>query len=177
MTTESRLYQPSNGSEGDWFTEKFCMKCIHCNPDPTGKKQCDILCRSLGFNITDPQYPREWIYNDKGKPTCTAHKPWDWNKQGDPDDPKNPNYVQPEDPAQLKLIYEPGFIEDSFLNKVEKDHVEQVKKDCEETLRKIDDTIDRHIKGVTSDGPVVTGDGIIHQIRALDSETPKSDRS
>lgn len=104
MTTESRLYQPSNGTEGEGFIDEFCMHCVHCNPDPEGKKQCNILMRSLAFSIGDPEYPTEWIYNDKDQPTCTAHKPWDWNKQGDPDDPKNPNYVQPEDPAQLKLF-------------------------------------------------------------------------
>lgn len=99
-----KLYQPSNGTEGDWFTSKFCMRCIHCDPDPSGKKQCDILCRSLCFTTKDPEYPKEWVYDVSDKPVCTAWKEWDWNKQGNPDDPENPNYVQLEDPNQLKLF-------------------------------------------------------------------------
>lgn len=108
-------YQPSNGSEGDWFTDKFCMKCIHCDPDPSGKKQCTILCASLCFSIGDPEYPKEWVYDANDNPTCTAHVPWDWDKHGNPDDPQNENYVQPEDPAQLKLPWKEDF--DDMLDK------------------------------------------------------------
>jgi len=96
-------YMPSNGTEGMHFHDKFCMQCIHCNPDPSGKKQCDILCASLCFSIGDADYPKEWVYDENDNPSCTAWKKWNWDEQGDPDNPKNENYVQPEDPAQLKL--------------------------------------------------------------------------
>ena len=26
-------YRPSNGTDGMWFEEKFCMQCRRCNPD------------------------------------------------------------------------------------------------------------------------------------------------
>ena len=96
-----RKYQPSNGSEGDYFMSEFCMNCINCDPDPDGKKQCDILGRTLCLGVDDPNYPTEWIYNDNDEPTCTAWVKWDWGKDGDPDDPENPKAPIPEDPNQL----------------------------------------------------------------------------
>lgn len=83
----SRPYQPSNGREGMWFTDKFCWQCIHCDPDPLGEKQCDILQRTLIFSIGDADYPKEWIYDEANNPVCTDWVKWDWGRDGDPDDP------------------------------------------------------------------------------------------
>ncbi len=85
-----KKYQPSNGTEGAEFVEKHCMRCIHCDPDPDGEKQCLIWMRTLMHNVNDPEYPKEWIVNEQGVPTCTAHQPWDWGKDDDPDNPRNP---------------------------------------------------------------------------------------
>lgn len=79
------------------------MNCINCNPDPSGKKQCEILMRTLIHHANEPEYPTEWTYDKDGRPTCTAHKLWDWQTQGDPDDPANVNYQQPKDPNQLEI--------------------------------------------------------------------------
>lgn len=107
----NRPYQPSNGTEGMAFIETYCMNCIHCDPDPEGAKQCDILCRSMCYSIDEKEYPSEWQYvNDE--PTCTAHVPWDWGNDGDPDDPDNPKAPVPEDPNQLCLPFELEFIEE-----------------------------------------------------------------
>ena len=103
---EIKKYQPSNGTEGDYFTDKFCMQCMNCNPDPEGKKQCDILMSAFAYSITDPEYPTEWQYNDKDEPCCTAWKAWNWDKLGNPDDPDNPNYVMPFNPDQTNLFEE-----------------------------------------------------------------------
>jgi hypothetical protein len=81
----NRLYHPSNGSEGEWFVDKYCMHCIHCDPNPDGPKQCQILCASLFDKVP------EWVYDNNGKPTCTQWKKWNWEKQGNPDNPDNPN--------------------------------------------------------------------------------------
>lgn len=86
----SRSYEPSNGTEGMYFTDEFCMQCIHCDPDPDGEKQCDILLNTLCFSIGDPEYPEEWIYDEDDKPTCTSHVKHDWGNDGDPDDDDNP---------------------------------------------------------------------------------------
>jgi len=98
-----RKYQPSNGSEGAMFTEKYCMNCLHCNPDPDGEKQCEILCRTMCYDVTDKEYPNEWVYIDD-KPTCTKWHKLDWGNDGDPDDPNNPKAPIPEDPNQLMLF-------------------------------------------------------------------------
>lgn len=80
------------------------MECKHCNPDPEGSKQCDILCRTLVFDKKDEDYPEEWTYDDKGTPTCTEHSFWNWDEMGDPDDPENEHYVMPHNPNQLTLF-------------------------------------------------------------------------
>ena len=98
-------YRPSNGSEGDWFIDKYCMRCIHCDPNPEGKKQCEILMRSLVYSVDEPEYPSEWTYDDKDQPICTEWKKWDWGNDGDPDDPDNPNAPIPVGPNQLVLPF------------------------------------------------------------------------
>lgn len=99
-------YRPSNGTEGTWFTEKYCMNCINCDPNPEGKKQCNILMRSFCYGINDKEYPKEWIYDYNDKPSCTAWVKWDWGNNGDPDDPNNPNAPIPEDPNQLCMPFD-----------------------------------------------------------------------
>lgn len=69
----SRKYRPSNGTEGDWFTEKFCINCKHENYLKTGRdnaRQCRILTNSLMYDLTDKEYPKEWIYDDNDNPIC-----------------------------------------------------------------------------------------------------------
>ena len=98
-------YCPSNGTEGAMFMEEFCMHCLHCDPDPNGKKQCEIMLATMLYHPPDPQYPLEWQYDTLGHPTCTKHVHWDWGENGDPDDPDNPNRPpDPPDPNQLDLF-------------------------------------------------------------------------
>lgn len=97
----SRKYRPSNGTEGMWFEDKFCMNCINCDPNPEGKKQCKIMMRAFMYDINEDKYPKEWIYDENDKPTCTEWVKWDWGNDGNPDDPDNPKYRPPEDPNQL----------------------------------------------------------------------------
>ena len=101
---EPRKYQPSNGCEGMWFTETYCMNCLHCDPDPRGEKQCDILCASMAFQTKDPEYPKEWIYNEQDEPVCTKWQKWDWGNDGDPDDDNNPKKPPVFDPDQLVMF-------------------------------------------------------------------------
>lgn len=58
-------YRPSNGSEGDWFMGQFCFQCS-AFPD------CEILGRTMAYNITDPEYPDEWQQDEEGAVTCTS---------------------------------------------------------------------------------------------------------
>jgi len=64
-----KLYFPSNGTEGDYFTDKWCANCRKATSlrSREGKTYCPILTKSLveGFPI------KQWIYKE-GKATCTS---------------------------------------------------------------------------------------------------------
>lgn len=100
-----KKYRPSNGTEGDWFTSNHCDHCMNENPDPDSKPKCDILSRTMIFDLHESEYPAEWCYNDQNQPTCTAYKKWDWGTMGDPLDRDNPNYIQPRDLNQLQFPF------------------------------------------------------------------------
>lgn len=102
--SENKKYRPSNGTEGEYFMESHCYQCIHDNGND---KICDILMRSMFCGIEDKEYPEEWTYDESGKATCTAWKKWDWGRDGDPNDPDNPNYRPPDidNPAQLMMPF------------------------------------------------------------------------
>lgn len=108
-------YQPSNGTEGMYFMAKFCDQCIHENPSPDVDPKCDIITCSMCFSIGDPGYPKEWIYDDNDKPCCTKFHKWDWNTDGDPNDPDNPKAPIPEDPNQLCLPFIHSDIDSAFI--------------------------------------------------------------
>lgn len=113
---KDKSYQPSNGSEGNWFEDKFCMNCIHTNPDPCKKPQCEIWCRAICWNIGDEHYPKEWIYDKDNQPIFTAWVKWDWGNDGEPNDPDNPKAPIPDDPNQLVM---PFILADENFNKPE----------------------------------------------------------
>jgi hypothetical protein len=60
-------YRPSNGTDGDIFIERFCN---HCRKDAVCEG-CEIQLRTMAFDIDEPEYPTEWVYDADGKPTCT----------------------------------------------------------------------------------------------------------
>lgn len=93
MAEGRQPYRPSNGTEGMQFTDTYCAFCKNQNPTPDdGGPDCNILARSMacdfsdGIGDGDGQYPKEWVYVQE-VPTCTAHRPWDWAKDGAPPEP------------------------------------------------------------------------------------------
>jgi len=100
-----KLYRPSNGTEGEWFMCEYCLNCIHENPDMDKKPKCKLMTASMCFDITEPEYPKEWCYDENDKPVCTKFVKWDWGNDGDPNDPDNPKAPIPEDPNQLCLPF------------------------------------------------------------------------
>lgn len=62
----TKPYQPSNGSEGEIFCERFCYRCTH-----DVDENCPILARTLICEPDDADYPIEWIEDEAG-PRCTA---------------------------------------------------------------------------------------------------------
>lgn len=65
-----KRYRPANGSEGAWFMSKWCDKCAYDQSDDGDF--CKIQCLTMALPVGDPDYPKEWTFNDDGKPICTA---------------------------------------------------------------------------------------------------------
>ena len=66
-----KSYRPSNGTEGDLFMAEFCDRCSKC-------KGCEIIGAAMLFEKDHEEYPKEWVYDAEGCPTCTA-----FEKKGD----------------------------------------------------------------------------------------------
>jgi hypothetical protein len=98
-----KLYEPSNGTEGEIFMEKFCYQCknelfIHTNNESHHK--CDILNRALTYTRYEPDYPKEWVI-ENSEPTCKAHIKHQWLDENN----EIKEYEEIiEDPNQLKLF-------------------------------------------------------------------------
>lgn len=93
-------YRPSNGTEGDYFIAEHCAQCRHekfLHTQDHADMKCEILSRTMLHGVTDPEYPREWVYIDD-KPTCTSFARWDWY-DGEGCEPP------PDDPSQLVLPF------------------------------------------------------------------------
>ena len=103
MGKPGEKYQPSSGTEGMFFTDQYCMNCLHCDPDPDGEKQCDILCRTMVFDTNDEEYPKEWTYKENGQPFCTSYVHWNWQERGNPDEAEDAPVIS-NDPDQLGLF-------------------------------------------------------------------------
>ncbi len=63
-------YRPSNGTEGEIFQEMFCYRCVHDEGDG-----CEIVLLSWLYKIDEPKYPKEWVFDKEGCPTCIKFKP------------------------------------------------------------------------------------------------------
>ena len=72
----SRLYRPSNGTEGECFTSEWCERCSRdaaFRENPDSGDGCPIVASTMIYDITDDEYPIEWIEDDDGgNPRCTA---------------------------------------------------------------------------------------------------------
>lgn len=103
----SKKYRPSNGTEGMCFVDTYCCNCIHekfMHTQVRGDLQCDILDRTMLYDVKDKEYPEEWTYDDKGHGICTKFKKFDWGKDDDG------NWVDPpppptDDPNQLVMPF------------------------------------------------------------------------
>jgi hypothetical protein len=108
----NKKYRPSNGTEGDQFINRFCDHCAYekfIHTSNSNDLKCEILSKSLLYNINEAEYPEEWQYNSRNKPICTQYKKYDWNKDVGEKEPPSP--PEPENPNQLVL----PFIMDEIL--------------------------------------------------------------
>lgn len=108
-------YRPSNGTEGMIFIENHCDHCIHEFPHPDKNPKCEIMSASFLYDINHEKYPKEWVYDEKGHPTCTNYRKWDWGQDDGFDNGWNipPPDIDP-DPNQLCLPFEIEFIEQNI---------------------------------------------------------------
>ncbi|UYZ84313.1 hypothetical protein MTZ49_01655 [Entomomonas sp. E2T0] len=75
-----QLYRPSNSYEGDWFHCEWCRKCARDSAMNEGlsidecddSQKCEILGDTFIYEVDDPDYPKQWQYNEQGHPICTA---------------------------------------------------------------------------------------------------------
>lgn len=66
-------YRPGSGTEGMAFDDLWCE---HCARDAEFRKDwnadpaigCQIIAGTFFHEKTDPEYPKEWVYDRKGKP-------------------------------------------------------------------------------------------------------------
>lgn len=82
-------YRPSNGTEGDIFRASWCDRCERdrlyretggnapLNED--GSNGCSIIARTMGYDLDDPKYPKEWRRREAATEypggECTAFEP------------------------------------------------------------------------------------------------------
>ena len=61
-------FRPSNGTVGEAFMDDWCGTCA-------GYRNCTIHQKAMLYQIDEPEYPVEWIYDADGEACCTAHVP------------------------------------------------------------------------------------------------------
>ncbi len=68
-------YRPSNGTQGADFEDQWCSQCARdaaFRDNPDSGDGCPIVAATFVYDITDPEYPKEWVYGRDGQPKCTA---------------------------------------------------------------------------------------------------------
>lgn len=68
-------YRPGSGTEGMAFDERWCEHCARdakFRDDPDRADGCQIVADTFAYEISDPKYPKEWVFDRNGRPCCTA---------------------------------------------------------------------------------------------------------
>ena len=66
MIATTKKFRPANGTIGESFMTDFCGTCGLFF-------ECEIYQRAMNCNINDPDYPIEWICDEKDGARCTAY--------------------------------------------------------------------------------------------------------
>lgn len=77
------LYRPSNGSEGRAFMAQWCARCV-LDADAEAGEGCEILSRTMVFQVGDAEYPADWREDGRSGPRCTAFSSIDGTEPLDP---------------------------------------------------------------------------------------------
>ena len=62
-------YEPSNGTEFEAFYSAICASC-----KKDDNEDCHIIMYAMATSVGDEEYPKEWIINKSGNPTCSAYE-------------------------------------------------------------------------------------------------------
>lgn len=108
----TKPYEPSNGTEGCWFTDKFCFQCekdrkYHSAEEPKPEDGCEIIANAFAFSKGDKEYPQEWVEDDDGSnPRCTAFMEYQEpdGREIDPADRDRRYREQAEARGQMRLV-------------------------------------------------------------------------
>ena len=66
-------FKQSNSDQGSCFESDYCLNCRrYRRSKQTDDYYCRIRLYTFAYDIDDPEYPSEWIYQEDGSPTCTA---------------------------------------------------------------------------------------------------------
>lgn len=118
MSKQGLKYQPSNGTEGMMFIERFCDQCRHHDPTEQETETCEILGKTMCHSPSDPEYPSEWTYDKEDRPTCTKFEKWDWNGGDDGEyTPPQPRPVTPPNQLDMFPFTQNGEQEHVFVEK------------------------------------------------------------
>ena len=93
------------------FMDDFCMQCIHerwthRQKEDRDEDKCEIMTKVMIYDKRNPDYPKEWTYDEDGRPTCAKFVKFDWGTDDDPNEPDSPRPVEPDDPAQLLMPFD-----------------------------------------------------------------------
>lgn len=76
VTRAGKPYRPSNGIEGEFFHAEFCDRCV-MGQDEGFVEGCEIWAAAFWNSLGEPGFPKEWIFDSSGCPTCTAFEKFD----------------------------------------------------------------------------------------------------
>jgi len=70
--TDRQSYRPSNGTEGEIFMSQWCARCSRDRARREGDAfdGCEIIFLTMAYDVDDPSYPKAWVQDDDGAPSC-----------------------------------------------------------------------------------------------------------
>lgn len=74
-------YIPGSGTEGMEFEDSWCGRCdryraMHGDADTMDCQKGHLTAAWASDGIEDPNFPKAWVYDAKGKPSCS-----DWTQR------------------------------------------------------------------------------------------------
>ncbi len=68
MCEPNKRFRPANAKECEHLLDIWCGDCLK------GEDCETALMVIIVPDVDDPEYPKEWVYGEDGKPMCTARQ-------------------------------------------------------------------------------------------------------